>query len=130
MRSRFSAFYYLQKDTDIYTHYLLQTWKPNHPIHIEKERKQLILSASKQQWKSLKILHSSEKGQQGSVEFIAFFTTTNPNKAEQLHEHSHFIYDNGAWFYQHGDMLDDVKLGRNDHCWCGSGKKLKKCHVD
>lgn len=22
-----------------------------------------------------------------------------------------------------------VKLGRNDHCWCGSGKKYKKCHA-
>jgi preprotein translocase subunit SecA len=20
------------------------------------------------------------------------------------------------------------KLGRNDPCWCGSGKKYKKCH--
>ena len=20
------------------------------------------------------------------------------------------------------------KLGRNDHCWCGSGKKYKACH--
>ena len=24
------------------------------------------------------------------------------------------------------DELD--KLGRNDPCWCGSGKKFKKCH--
>ena len=23
---------------------------------------------------------------------------------------------------------DGEKLGRNDHCWCGSGKKFKKCH--
>lgn len=23
-----------------------------------------------------------------------------------------------------------AKLGRNDRCWCGSGKKLKKCHRD
>jgi preprotein translocase subunit SecA len=23
---------------------------------------------------------------------------------------------------QHG------KVGRNDPCWCGSGKKFKKCH--
>lgn len=23
-----------------------------------------------------------------------------------------------------------VKLGRNDPCWCGSGKKYKKCHYD
>ena len=21
------------------------------------------------------------------------------------------------------------KLGRNDHCWCGSGKKYKNCHM-
>jgi preprotein translocase subunit SecA len=25
--------------------------------------------------------------------------------------------------------LDDIeKIGRNDPCWCGSGKKFKKCH--
>src|SRR5579859_7835702 len=23
-----------------------------------------------------------------------------------------------------------IKLGRNDLCWCGSGKKFKKCHLD
>ncbi len=23
-----------------------------------------------------------------------------------------------------------IKLGRNDPCWCGSGKKYKKCHYD
>jgi len=23
---------------------------------------------------------------------------------------------------------DHEKLGRNDPCWCGSGKKFKKCH--
>jgi preprotein translocase subunit SecA len=22
------------------------------------------------------------------------------------------------------------KLGRNEPCWCGSGKKYKKCHLD
>lgn len=25
---------------------------------------------------------------------------------------------------------DKHKLGRNDPCWCGSGKKYKKCHMD
>lgn len=25
---------------------------------------------------------------------------------------------------------DKQKLGRNDPCWCGSGKKYKKCHMD
>ena len=23
---------------------------------------------------------------------------------------------------------ESPKLGRNDPCWCGSGKKFKKCH--
>jgi preprotein translocase subunit SecA len=23
---------------------------------------------------------------------------------------------------------DHDKIGRNDPCWCGSGKKFKKCH--
>ena len=22
------------------------------------------------------------------------------------------------------------KLGRNDPCWCGSGKKYKRCHME
>ncbi len=25
---------------------------------------------------------------------------------------------------------NDIELGRNDLCWCGSGKKYKKCHMD
>jgi hypothetical protein len=24
----------------------------------------------------------------------------------------------------------NTKLGRNDVCWCGSGKKYKKCHLE
>lgn len=24
----------------------------------------------------------------------------------------------------------EIKIGRNDPCWCGSGKKYKKCHYD
>ncbi len=26
-------------------------------------------------------------------------------------------------------MIKMEKLGRNDHCWCGSGKKYKTCHM-
>jgi SEC-C motif len=30
------------------------------------------------------------------------------------------------------DLRDDggVSIGRNDRCWCGSGKKYKRCHLD
>jgi preprotein translocase subunit SecA len=27
-----------------------------------------------------------------------------------------------------GENGEKKKLGRNDPCWCGSGKKYKKCH--
>jgi len=26
--------------------------------------------------------------------------------------------------------MEIPKLGRNDFCWCGSGKKYKRCHMD
>jgi preprotein translocase subunit SecA len=25
-------------------------------------------------------------------------------------------------------LEENEKIGRNDPCWCGSGKKFKKCH--
>jgi preprotein translocase subunit SecA len=25
-------------------------------------------------------------------------------------------------------VSDREKIGRNDPCWCGSGKKFKRCH--
>jgi preprotein translocase subunit SecA len=27
-----------------------------------------------------------------------------------------------------GEIASRPKVGRNDPCWCGSGKKYKKCH--
>ena len=27
-----------------------------------------------------------------------------------------------------GQSPDGEKIGRNDPCWCGSGKKYKRCH--
>jgi preprotein translocase subunit SecA len=27
------------------------------------------------------------------------------------------------------DVRPDCDLGRNDPCWCGSGKKYKQCHM-
>jgi len=28
------------------------------------------------------------------------------------------------------DAKKKASLGRNEHCWCGSGKKHKRCHLD
>jgi len=34
------------------------------------------------------------------------------------------VVDEGPIEHQH------PKLGRNEPCWCGSGKKYKKCHLE
>jgi hypothetical protein len=31
-------------------------------------------------------------------------------------------------FVSHSTAGDSPEFGRNDPCWCGSGKKLKRCH--
>lgn len=43
----------------------------------------------------------------------------------------HSVYSNLAAFLKRVVMTSKRhKLGRNDLCWCGSGKKYKKCHLD
>jgi hypothetical protein len=37
-----------------------------------------------------------------------------------------------SWFknlFSKTERPQEVVLGRNDACWCGSGKKYKKCHL-
>jgi SEC-C motif-containing protein len=66
----------------------------------------------------------------GDVIFVASFV--QDDTLGQLYERSHFVKEEGQWFYLDGDVFDTVpkqyKWQRNDLCWCGSGKKLKKCH--
>ena len=35
----------------------------------------------------------------------------------------------GSFFKADEDTTQREKVGRNDPCWCGSGKKYKKCHL-
>lgn len=50
----------------------------------------------------------------------------------QLHsfrELSHFVHRQGRWLYSSGDVSEQAtqKIGRNDPCPCGSGRKFKSC---
>jgi len=85
-------------------------------------------------WTKLEILAVSEitkTSKQGIVEFKAYCTF---NGAEEvLHERSKFLKINNQWYYVSGQKKNaatqttDNKVGRNDLCSCGSGKKYKKC---
>lgn len=115
MRSRYSA-YVLQR-----TDYLLRTWHPTtRPVNLD-------LAAEGVVWQGLEIIgrsHGTGEDDEGAVEFVAHC------QAGQLHERSRFIRESGQWYYLDGTLLPPVqkeKLGRNDPCPCGSGRKFKKC---
>ncbi|WP_425430029.1 SEC-C metal-binding domain-containing protein [Desulfamplus magnetovallimortis] len=38
------------------------------------------------------------------------------------------MYENDKWYYVDGVLLEPIKIGRNEPCWCQSNKKFKKCH--
>lgn len=82
-------------------------------------------------WQGLQVLDSGMKDNDGFVEFIASFK--HNNKPEQIHERSEFHRKDGKWYYVDGKHPSKTKpihvdkIGRNDPCSCGSGKKYKKC---
>jgi SEC-C motif domain protein len=90
--------------------------------------------AEESQWHSLEILKTiggKEQDTEGSVEFIA--TYSQKDEVVKHHEVSSFRKEAGAWTFVDGRMSyqpfhrDQPKIGRNDLCHCGSGKKYKKC---
>jgi SEC-C motif domain protein len=106
--------------------------------------------AQESKWKGLKVI-SAEKGtaadKRGTVEFTA--TYEHGEDAVDHHEVAQFRKDeSGQWLFVEGDahthkageghhhhhepiqpvVRATPKIGRNDPCHCGSGKKYKKCH--
>ncbi|MBH0115378.1 YchJ family protein [Salinibacterium sp. NG253] len=87
MRSRYSA--YVRGETD----YLLQTWHPStRPATLELD--------ADVRWFRLDIVArtgGSMFDSQGTVEFRAHYR--NDGSADQQHENSSFVRENGAWLY-------------------------------
>lgn len=40
-----------------------------------------------------------------------------------------FLKSIGSFFKTEENNMPAQKVGRNDVCWCGSGRKYKKCHL-
>ena len=84
-------------------------------------------------WLGLTVVKSA-KGQPndsiGTVEFIAKFHFEKEDR--EHHEVAEFKKISGQWYYTDGKVKgktvrNENKVGRNDPCPCGSGKKYKKC---
>ena len=87
------------------------------------------------QWHGLEILRC-EDGQKGDkkgvVEFRALYTANG--EFCNHHEVSSFVKEADGWKFEDGELVgetpivrEEPKIGRNDPCPCGSGKKYKKC---
>lgn len=112
MRSRFSAFAIRN------TAYLSQSWHPStRPASLELD--------ANEQWLRLDILSRGKDW----VEFQAIFReNTQSHDFFVLKEKSRFKYEQGHWFYLDGKhQIKPLKVGRNELCPCGSGKKYKDC---
>ncbi len=93
MRSRYSA-YVVQNGA-----YLHRSWHAS-----TRPSKKSLLQLDNTAWQSLRIVATTAgmpEDQQGTVEFIARYTGANGEA--QLHETSHFVRENGRWYYVNGD---------------------------
>jgi SEC-C motif-containing protein len=127
MRSRYTAF---AKET---IGYLRSTLHPKGRGDFDEASAKAWSKES--DWKGLEVI-SVEKGgkddNEGSVEFVAQYL--RGGKEEFHHEKAEFAKVDGKWYFVDGKLVgkkpfvrSDPKLGRNDPCSCGSGKKYKKC---
>lgn len=114
MRSRYTA--YTQGNVD----YIAQTMKGAaldgfHPDQAKAWAEQV-------QWLGLTVTDHQPRGDCASVTFIA--RCIAGGYRQNIIEKSEFQKIDGRWYYVDGEQ---PKLGRNDCCPCGSGKKYKNC---
>jgi SEC-C motif domain protein len=127
MRSRYTAFATHQIE------YLIATHHPE--TRGEVVRDDVRRFSEGMTWRGLEILEvvDGQAGDdQGWVEFIARYVERGAERAH--HERSLFRRHQGRWFFHSvvppsstPSQRTQPKLGRNEPCPCGSGKKYKKC---
>jgi SEC-C motif domain protein len=126
MRARYSA--YATANID----FIERTIHPSARADFDRESARKW--AEQSQWHGLEILNvtgGKEEDAEGSVEFIA--TYSQKDERIEHHEAATFRKEAETWAFVDGHMLnkpfrhEQPKIGRNDPCPCGSGKKYKKC---
>lgn len=110
--------------------------KSIHPEREEKHDEGTIREwCTSSDWKKLEVIKTVNGGaddDEGLVEFIATYGTKQGIRKH--HEIANFKKHEGEWFFFDGAppkvsqvVRQGPKVGRNDPCICGSGKKYKKC---
>ncbi|GHU49567.1 UPF0225 protein [Spirochaetia bacterium] len=126
MRARYSA--YVEHEIQ----YIINTCINKGKDDIDE--KQTRNWSEKSKWLGLTII-ACEKGgfvdEEGSVEFEASYEMNGLRDVH--HEKAKFKKKQGKWMYSEGEIVAKTivrsgpKIGRNEPCPCGSGKKYKNC---
>ena len=126
MRSRYTAFTLGNMD------YLAGTLAPE--VRGDFDPIEADSTASDAVWQGLEVravIDGAMDDETGSVEFVARFRLRGEQRAH--HELASFRREQGRWVCAGGETdpkappRQATKVGRNDPCPCGSGKKYKKC---
>lgn len=126
MRARYTAFALGEID------YLVDTLAPD--IRGDFDPIEAGTTAGQAKWLGLELREVTDGGaddDSGTVEFVARFTLAGQTRVH--HELAEFSRREGRWMCSGGTMDPKepprtvVKIGRNQPCPCGSGKKYKKC---
>ena len=127
MRSRYSA--YVVQAID----YLGETLHPDHRADWDRDATRRWAEGS--EWLGLKIGSTELGGADDDIGWVEFSAEFRSDGETRLHaERSRFMRQNGRWYYVDGELPkpktqrhEGPRVGRNDACPCGSGKKFKKC---
>ena len=126
MRARYSAF--AKADGT----FLAASMAPE--IRDEFDAEEMKASSAETLWQGIEIRATTAGGERddtGTVEFVARYRIRGQQQVH--HELASFRREDGRWIYTDGKVDPKgpprkvVKIGRNDPCPCGSGKKYKKC---
>lgn len=101
------------------------------------DKEEALKWAESSEWMGLEI-KKTQKGEandsSGVVEFVAHYKDKASGTELRHHETSLFTKADGEWKFKEGQIHGaqpvkrlEPKIGRNDPCSCGSGKKFKKC---
>lgn len=123
MRSRFTA-------------HAIRDYAHLHRTYLETARQPYVEETGGDDvvWTRL-VIHSHEAGPKPDIAFVDFSAYFQAEGGEQaMHEKSEFLRIGGTWFFARPVRNGPApiksahpKVGRNDPCPCGSGKKHKHC---
>jgi len=127
MRSRYSA--YAKKEIA----HLRDSLHPDQ--RADYDEKSSREWADRATWEGFTLVGATGGGpedEEGTIEFVARYA--EKGEPREHHEVATFRKKDGAWYFETGKAPPQTqyvraspKVGRNDPCPCGSGKKHKKC---